>query len=718
MVSDAPEVKPAARRSNYQITAQIVELAPVSPYCVWCDYAQTERFKPGMNSKSPANQAPSSGLQVALQHAASLLMKDPLMAEQQALEILKKIPSELNAMQLLGTAQRLTNRADSALKLLNQVVKKAPDFALAQQELGLTLLVLGQGKDATRTLRKAVELDSKLPRAWKALGDLLAVGGDEEASQQAYQQHLALTAGHPTLVLAANCLYTGKLAKVEQLCRSYLKEHPTDVSAIRMLADVGIRLSQLEDAQSLLERCLELAPDYHMARNNYAQVLFKRQQYDAALQQLKILIDVEPNNPSHHVLEASILVRIGKYDEAIEIYNWVLSRYPAQAKIHLSHGHALKTVGRQAEAIIAYRTSMSLQPKLGEAYWSLANLKTFSFEAQEISAMRAHVKDASIAAEDYSQLCFALGKSLEDRKEFAESFDCYLKGNASRSKAARWDPEEHHLRCQNMIKFFNQEFLASVKGQGCPLPDPIFVVGLPRAGSTLLEQILASHSQVEGTMELPDVISIARRLNGKKRKSDKSLYPAVLREHSAVQLAELGQEYLDRTRIQRTNLPYFIDKMPNNFVHIGLIHLILPNAKIIDARRHPLACCFSGFKQYFASGQNFTYGLEDIGRYYRDYVELMDHWDQVLPGRVLRIQYEEVVADTEGQVRRILEYCRLPFEAACLEFHNTKRAVRTASSEQVRQPIYSSGVDQWRNYRPFLEPLIDALDHVLDRYPI
>jgi tetratricopeptide (TPR) repeat protein len=671
-----------------------------------------------MNEKTTLANTATADLQIALRHTASLLGKQPAMAEKQAMEILRQIPGDLNALQLLGTARRLMNKPAAALEPLREVVGRAPDFALAQQELGLTLVQVGEGKEAIEFLRRSVKIDATLSRAWKALGDLLTVEGDEVGSQEAYRQHLAVTAGHPDLVQAANCLFAGKLGKVETLCRAHLKKHPTDVSAIRMLADVGIRLSQFEDAQNLLERCLELVPDYHMARNNYAQVLFKRQQYDAALHELEVLIKVEPHNPGHHVLKASIFARIGRYDEAIEIYHWVLARYPAQARIHLSLGHALKTVGRQAEAIDAYRSSMALQPKLGEAYWSLANLKTFRFEDHEIEAMRVHVSDQSIAVEDYSQLGFALGKALEDREEFSESFSSYVKGNASRRRMTGWDADEHHQRCQNMIEFFNGEFFASIRNQGCPAPDPVFVVGLPRAGSTLLEQILASHSQVEGTMELPDIISIARRLNGKKRKSDRSLYPGALAGFSAEQLAELGQEYLERTQILRTDTPFFIDKMPNNFVHIGLIHSILPNAKIIDARRHPMACCFSGFKQYFASGQNFTYGLSDIGRYYRDYVELMDHWDKVLPGRVLLVQYEDVVADTEKQVRRILDYCGLPFEAACLDFYKTRRAIRTASSEQVRQPIYNTGVDQWRNYLPHLAPLTSALGPVLERYPI
>ncbi len=376
----------------------------------------------------------------------------------------------------------------------------------------------------------------------------------------------------------------------------------------------------------------------------------------------------------------------------------------------------MKTLGRNSEGIEAYRTAISYAPAMGEAYFSLANLKTFRFDEKEISAMRRQVKDGTKNVEDYYHLCFALGKALEDRKQYDESFACYRRGNAVRRKTVQWDRDANHENLQRLIKFFDTELFDNRRGRSARHAVPIFIVGLPRAGSTLLEQILASHSQVEGTMELPDIISIARRLSGKKSSADESRYPDVLSELTPEQLSELGDEYIERTRIQRSGAPFFTDKMPNNFPHIGLIHLILPNAKIIDARRHPLGCCFSGFKQLFARGQNFSYDLTDIGQYYRDYVDLMNHWDQVLPGRVLRMQYESVVADTESQVRRLLDYCGLPFEEDCLRFYETERAVRTASSEQVRQPIYSAAVEQWRHYLPHLDPLIEALGPAMDGY--
>ena len=384
----------------------------------------------------------------------------------------------------------------------------------------------------------------------------------------------------------------------------------------------------------------------------------------------------------------------------------------------MSFGHALKTVGRTPEAIAAYRKSTDISPQLGEAYWSLANLKTFKFSDADIETMREQLQRSDLEDDDRLHLHFALGKALEDAKQYEESFQHYVKGNALRKDDQSFDGTDNYVRLERMKTVLTPSLFAEKGGCGHDAPDPIFVLGMPRAGSTLIEQILSSHSQVEGTMELADIIAIAQRLGGNAKRRDRSNYPEIITGLDDSQLKELGAEYIERTRIQRkTNSPFFIDKMPNNFMHVGLIHLILPNAKIVDARRHPMACCFSGFKQHFAKGQGFSYGLERIGKYYRDYVLLMKHFDEVAPGVVHRVIYEEMVADPEKQIRALLDYCGLPFEEACLNFHETERAVRTASSEQVRQPIYKGGVDQWVNYEPWLDELKDALGDVLHAYP-
>ena len=658
--------------------------------------------------------ASTNDLKVALRQAASLMDSNPALAEQQAREILKPFPNEINALAILGAALRAQRKFEPALEVLQKAIKRDPGLGLARQEIGMTLLAMGQGTEAVHHLRKAVEILPDSPLAWKALADALAAQGEAEESRKARRRLLAVSVKNPELLKAADFLYEGRLAKAEAICREVLQKDPVDVSAIRMLANIGIKLSRFKDSQKLLERCLDLAPDFDLARNDYAYVLSKRQAYEGSLVELDKLLDNDPDNPNQLLLKASVLVQIAEFEAAIEIYDRVLERFPRQPRSHLSKGHALKTLGRHAQGIEAYRTAISHDPALGEAYWSLANLKTFRFEEEEISAMRQQVKVGTSNVEDYYHLCFALGKALEDRKQYDESFACYSRGNAVRRNTVQWNHDAYHENTQRLIKFFDAGFFDNRRGQGAPHAEPIFVVGLPRAGSTLLEQILASHSQVEGTMELPDIISIARRLSDKKRGSDESRYPDILAEMSSAQLTALGDEYIERTTIQRSGAPFFIDKMPNNFPHVGLIHLILPNAKIIDARRHPLGCCFSGFKQLFARGQNFSYNLVDIGQYYRDYVELMDHWDKVLPGRVLRMQYEAVVADTENQVRRLLDYCGRPFEEACLRFYETKRAVRTASSEQVRQPIYGAAVEQWRHYLPHLGPLIEVLGPVMD----
>jgi len=529
---------------------------------------------------------------------------------------------------------------------------------------------------------------------------------------------MATPTRHPELLTAAEYLRTGKLALAEPLVREVLKKYPTDVSAMRLLADIGIKVNRYEDAKNLLERALELAPDYRLARQNYAVVLLRRQELIAALEQINMLLKGDPNNARYLILKGSILVRMGDHPAAITIFENVLVDHPGQAPAQLSYGHALKTVGRLEESIAAYKRAIEISPTIGEAYWSLANLKTFRFSDSDIEAMRAAITSEGGDADDQSHLAFALAKALEDRKQYDESFTFYQRGNAIRRLEHRYDPKKNMYNTVRQVHTCTADFFAARQGQGCPARDPIFIVGLPRAGSTLLEQILASHSLVEGTAELPDIIALSRKLGGRKRDNPATKYPEILTDLSPQKLHELGEGYLASTRVQREDSPFFIDKMPNNFLHIGLIHLILPNAKIIDARRHPMAGCFSAYKQLFAQGQTYTYDLTDVGHYYRNYVKVMDHWDEVLPGRVLRVQYEDMVADSETQIRRLLEYCELSFEDQCLRFYETDRAIRTPSAEQVRQPIYTGGLEQWRNFESHLTPLKDALGPLLQRYPL
>jgi tetratricopeptide (TPR) repeat protein len=623
-------------------------------------------------------------LEAALAHAGRLLDTEPRLAMEQAEEIIKVAGPQPRAL----------------------VVKAA---ALGR---------MGDGDAAIVLLRQALTLKAEMPDAWRLLGDhLRAVGAGAEADA-AYAQHIKHSTADPRLMAAALALSENRIPESEALLRAHLRQAPTDVAAIRMLAEVGARLNRYGDAENLLSRCLELAPSFTAARHNYAVALHRNYKPVQALEQIEILQAADARNPSYRNLKAATLVRIGEYKQAIQIYAQVLAEYPSQAKVWMSYGHALKTAGRESESIAAYDRAIALAPGLGEAYWSLANLKTFRFSSAQLLSMRAQLSRAESSEEDRLHFEFALGKALEDAKDYEGSFRHYLAGNQIRRGQVSYDAEQNARHVARSKKLLSADFFARRQDWGAAARDPIFIVGLPRSGSTLVEQILASHSQVEGTMELPDMIGIARGLGGRRAREQGTQYPEVLQSLDAGHAEALGMQYLQQTKIQRkTSRPMFIDKMPNNFAHIGLIHLILPNAKIIDARRHPLGCCLSGFKQHFARGQGFTYDLTEIGRYYRDYVELMAHFDAVLPGAIHRVFYEAMVEDTEAQIRALLAYCDLPFEAVCLEFYRNERAVRTASAQQVRLPIYRQGTQLWHEYHKWLDPLRKALDGIDEVYP-
>ena len=657
-------------------------------------------------------------LEQALAHATQLLDRDPVLAGEQATEILKVADGHPLALQLLAAAQDAQGDLQGAIDILLPLTRAQPNWAVAHLDLGLALGRAGRGQQAIDALRRAVALKPDLPQAWRALGDHLMAAGEQEAADAAYANHVRHSTRDPRLLAAAIALVEDRIPEAEALLREHLKQAPTDVAAIRMFAEVAARLGRNEDARHLLERCLELAPSFDAARQNYAQVLHRSNQPEQALVQIERLLASAPAHPGYRNLKAVVLCRIGDYEPAIAIYADLLEKYPGNPKVWMSYGHALKTAGHTGRAIAAYRRSLELEPSFGEVWWSLANLKTFRFGADDLATMRRQLARTGLADEDRLHLEFAVGKALEDAGDYEPSFRHYAQGNAIRRTQLHYSADETSARVRHIRQRYTREFFAARAGSGSPARDPIFVVGLPRSGSTLIEQILASHSQVEGTMELPEVTSITRLLREQAGAEGDMPYHDALATLDAAALRELGERYLANTRIQRkTAAPLFIDKMPNNFMHIGLIHLMLPNATIIDARRHPLACCFSGFKQHFARGQGFSYSLDDLGRYYRDYVALMAHFDAVLPGRIHRVVYERMVEDTEGEIRRLLDHCGLPFEESCLRFFQNERPVRTASSEQVRRPIYREGVDHWRNYAPWLVPLESTLGQVLQQYP-
>jgi tetratricopeptide (TPR) repeat protein len=661
---------------------------------------------------------PTATLDTALAHATHLLATDPALAAEQATEIIRAVGDHPMALLVLGASHRLRGDVDAALKILQPLASAQPRAATVQLELGIALGRAKQGDQAVAALRRAVALKPELPQAWLALGDHLMAMDDTTGADAAYANHVRYSTRDPQLMRAATALCEDRIAEAEVLLREQLRQKPTDVAAIRMLAEVAARLGRSQDAENLLARCLELAPSFHAARQNYALVLHRSNKPELALEQIEKLLGLEPANIAYRNLKAVVLCRVGEYEPAIALYADILAEYPSHPKIWMSYGHALKTAGRQQRAIEAYRTSLQLQPGFGEVWWSLANLKTVRFSDDDLATMRRQLENPGLASEDRQHLEFAVGKALEDLGEYEASLQHYQRGNDLRRSTLHYSANDTSLRVARIKRSYTREFFAQRTGWGTDAPDPIFIVGLPRAGSTLIEQILSSHSAVEGTMELPEVASLTRTLRNQGDASQSLPYHDAVERLDAPALRSLGEQYLLHTRIQRkTDAPFFIDKMPNNFLHVGLIHLMLPNARIIDARRHPLACCFSGYKQHFARGQGFSYGLDDIGRYYRDYVELMAHFDSVLPGRIHRVTYEHMVDDTEAEVRRLLDYCGLPFEEGCLRFFENARPVRTASSEQVRKPIYRDGVDHWQHYAPWLGPLETALGPVLQAYP-
>ncbi len=658
-----------------------------------------------------------ASLEVALAHAQRLLATQPDQAIAQAEEILRCVGPHPAARLLRALGHAACGANALALDLLRELSAEYPQWPVAQIELGLALGRAGRGGEAIEPLARGLAAAPAHPGAWLVLGNHLSAVGDAAGADAAYVRHIQHATGDPQLMAAADALANSRIPEAEAGLRSHLLRAPTDVAAIRMLAEVAARLGRMQDAEQLLCRCLELAPGFHAARQNLAMVLHRANKPELALVQINHLLAVEPGNPSARNLKAVVLCRIGDYVPAIDLYDGIVAEYPDHGRIWLSFGHALKTAGLRERAIAAYRRAITLDPGFGEAYWSLANLKTFRFQASDLQAMQAQLLREDLDGEQRSQFEFALGKALEDEGSYADSFAHYQEGNRQRRATLPYRAQDATARVTRSRELFTPEFLRGHAGSGSHDPDPIFIVGLPRSGSTLVEQILSSHSAVEGTMELPEIIALTHELRraGSGRAAS---YHEVLATLDSGQLRQLGESYLQRTRVQRkTQAPHFIDKMPNNFFHVGLIHLVLPQARIIDVRRHPLACCFSGYKQYFARGQNFSYGLDDIGSYYRDYLALMAHFDRVLPGRVHRIVYEQLVDDTEAQVRRLLDYCGLPFEAQCLRFFENDRPVRTASSEQVRQPIYRDGIDHWRHYEPWLGPLKAALGPALDTYP-
>ena len=649
-----------------------------------------------------------------------------------------EVPENRDVLYMRAVCLRNLNRIPEALAALDELQTHHSGFSLLYQERGHCQVMLRNAPAAIEAFMAAVTINPALPASWRTLASLYQMTGQAQNAATA-RAHVDTLAQLPTQVVTATGLFSdGDFLAAEAVIRPFLQKCGNHVEGMRLLARIGLALDVLDDAEALLEAVLRLAPDYRAARYDYALALLRRHKHTQALAELELLLQQDPGNRGYLTSFATAQVGLGRHAEALLLYRRLIEEAPPGAplraaplsELHLSVAHSLKALGRQSEAIESYRAAAAVRADFGDDYWSLANLKTYRFTDEELARMCTIESQPAIATVDRLHLCFALGKALEDRGDYAQSFRYYERGNALKKAESQYRPETVERNKRLQMRICTAEFFAARQGVGCPDGAPIFIVGLPRSGSTLIEQILASHSQVEGTMELADIPRMVLELQGREapgavarsirapgelapraeRQGEEPRYPRVLGELNLEVFRRLGESYINDTRAYRTDKPRFLDKMPNNFRHIGLLHLILPNAKIIDARRDAMACCFSNFKQLFAGGQEFTYSLEDLGRYYRDYLELMDHWDRVLPGKILRVRYERVVGDLAGEVRRLLDFCGLDFEPQCLEFYKTMRSVRTASSEQVRRPLNREGVDQWRHYEPWLGPLKQAVE--------
>ena len=614
---------------------------------------------------------------------------------------------------------RSLGRFDEALGVLERLHQLHPYYSCLYQERGHCYVALHDAPKAIDAFLQAVNINAALPTSWQMLHTLYhGMGDTQNAARMA--ERLATLRNLPAEIIEAGSLFAdADLVHAEHILRTYLAQNGEHIEALRMLGRVCMARGLRVDAELLLETVVQRAPGYRAARADYARALLDQHRYAQSRQQLQQLLEADPNNRTYLRQYAEACIRLGDYEPGIILYHRLLEdAQPGQesAELHSWIAFSLRARGQQSEAIQEYRAAIAAMPGSGEAWWSLANLKTYRFSEGEIARMRA-AEAAPAAVVDRYHLCFALGKALEDQGRYEESWRFYERGNALKHAEIGQLPQitQTHARLSQQV--CTKEFFAARQGWGVSDPDPIFILGLPRSGSTLIEQILATHSQIEGTQELADIARIVMELRGRGAQLDNPRYPGVLMELTAQELRGLGERFMADTRVYRhTGRPFFIDKMPNNFRDIGLIHLMLPNAKIIDVRREPMACCFSNLKQLFSSGQEFSYHIDDIASHYRTYLQLMRHWNEALPGRILTVHHEDVVEDLEGSVRRILDFCALPFEQACLRFHKTQRSVRTASSEQVRQPLSREGLNQWRHYEPWLASLRASLGDALTSY--
>ena len=632
------------------------------------------------------------------------------LAEKQLAEILQNYPNDPNALRLSGVSSIEQGKPEIALIPLRKAIKVAPDFAQAHEDLGTAWFLLSELKKSEVCLKAALKLDPSKFSAWKSLGDLLSDRGKDKEANKAYEQALSTNSNYKDLTKAMTLVRKGQTGEAEKIYKQILKEDPNNVDALRLLGLLAVKGGSLDQGIMILKKCTEIAPDYALAWENLANMYRQKEGFenlDKSIYCFKKATKFRPNWAEGWAGLGTVLTRSSLHNEGINAYQKSITLKEEQPRVHLSLGHVYKTTGEQEQSVASYHKAIKHYEMFGEAYWSLANLKTYNFSNKEINSMELQITKEDLPEREKVHFLFALGKAYEDLKDYKRSINFYNEGNDLNRGRSSYDPKAVEAISKRIKKFFNKKFIKDKSDSGDLSPDPIFIVGLPRSGSTLIEQILSSHSKVEGTMELPNMLNMARRLGSGTK--DQTSYPEILSKLSTSEIESLGKQYISETKMIRSEFPFFIDKMPNNFSHIGLINLILPNAKIIDARREPLDTCFSCYKQLFARGQMFTYDFNELARYYVNYIKLMDHWDEVLPGKVYRVFYENIVENQEDETKNLLEFCNLPFEENCLRFYETKRAVKTASSEQVRQPIYRKSIHHWKNYEPFLKELKKGL---------
>ena len=658
---------------------------------------------------------PKSTFDERLRQAHVTLRAGRAATAERALRTLEaQFPGEMNCLWLLGAALLAQDKIAESIRMLERVLTRVPEFAHARVDLARAYRRDGRASEAREQVRRVLEKMPHHALAWLAYGDVLVDLEQYADERVAFERaHLSDPQRH-NVEKATAALAADDRKASERIFRDILQADPSHVAALCGLAALSLAADVPHDAERLLRHALKQSEHNPLIWRGLSQVLMSLGRLEEADAAARRLTKIEPENPQSWITIGAVSTRLMRQEAALEAYEQAARLKPEEARLRLSIGHIHKTLGRRRESEAAYKAVLAMDPAHAEAYWSLADLKNYTFSDAEIAAMQGLLASNTRERSHAAQLHFALGRALEQRQQFPDAFASYARGNALRRLDAPFDIEHFERRTARIRALFATAFFAERAGSGAPSPAPIFIVGLPRSGSTLIEQILASHSRVEGTMELPNIINIAHQFDDMAAGRDG--YPETVSSAPVGLLHALGSRYLEETAALRTGREHFTDKLPNNFSHVGLIHAILPRATIIDARRHPMDACFSTYKQHFADGQTFSYDLKDLGRYYRCYLSLMDHWDAVLPAKVLHLQYEALVRDPEANIRRLLDHCGLAFEAACLSFHETRRSVRTASAEQVRQPLYTSGLGYWRHFASQLEPLRLALGDSLGRF--